>query len=223
MFKTCYHPRPLSARWDHIDFSVLLPDAMTALDPHRGCDDHTKSTTTASEQPDMHDMMMDVDDPPQPPPPQAVKPPQAKPHAAPVATTAASPSVVAASSGSHLAPSGTHLIAHSSISRPSLSPRAPHPSPRGPHSSIAPGVYGAGQGPKTLLVAPAGLTLSQDPNQPLNLSTSVPPEGPRPATTQGEWVRQQQQQQVYVSTVGEERWIAAQAVTAVAPSGVAAR
>lgn len=42
--------KELSARWDHIDFSTLLPDA-ASLDQHR--DKETKSTTTASEQPDL--------------------------------------------------------------------------------------------------------------------------------------------------------------------------
>ncbi|XP_064084749.1 TSC22 domain family protein 1-like isoform X3 [Macrobrachium nipponense] len=44
--------KELSARWDHIDFNTLLPD-MASLEQHR--DKETKSTTTASEQPDLDD------------------------------------------------------------------------------------------------------------------------------------------------------------------------
>lgn len=44
--------KELSARWDHIDFNALLPD-MASLEQHR--DKETKSTTTASEQPDLED------------------------------------------------------------------------------------------------------------------------------------------------------------------------
>ncbi|KAK7075954.1 hypothetical protein SK128_018555, partial [Halocaridina rubra] len=44
--------KELSARWDHIDFNTLLPD-MASLEQHR--DKETKSTTTASEQPDFED------------------------------------------------------------------------------------------------------------------------------------------------------------------------
>lgn len=53
--------KELAARWDHIDFSTLLPD-MATLDHHR--DKDTKSTTTASEQPDL----MEEELPPLPPP-----------------------------------------------------------------------------------------------------------------------------------------------------------
>merc|ERR1719341_424586 len=42
--------KELSAKWDHIDFNALLPD-MASLEHQR--DKETKSTTTASEQPDM--------------------------------------------------------------------------------------------------------------------------------------------------------------------------
>ncbi|KAK8745708.1 hypothetical protein OTU49_000334 [Cherax quadricarinatus] len=44
--------KELSARWDHIDFNALLPD-MASLEQYR--DKETKSTTTASEQPDLDD------------------------------------------------------------------------------------------------------------------------------------------------------------------------
>lgn len=44
--------KELSARWDHIDFNALLPDAAN-LEQHR--DKETKSTTTASEQPDLEE------------------------------------------------------------------------------------------------------------------------------------------------------------------------
>lgn len=44
--------KELSARWDHIDFSTIVPD-MASLEQQQ--DKETKSTTTASEQPDLDD------------------------------------------------------------------------------------------------------------------------------------------------------------------------
>ena len=46
--------KEISARWDHIDFNAILPD-MNSLENQK--DKETKSTTTASEQPDLDEDM----------------------------------------------------------------------------------------------------------------------------------------------------------------------
>ena len=46
--------KEISARWDHIDFNAILPD-MNSLENYK--DKETKSTTTASEQPDLDEEM----------------------------------------------------------------------------------------------------------------------------------------------------------------------
>ncbi|XP_071551434.1 uncharacterized protein [Panulirus ornatus] len=114
--------KELSARWDHIDFNALLPD-MASLEQHR--DKETKSTTTASEQPDLEeDSARDA---------------------------------------------GTQA---SSITSPCrLSPRLHADPPRG-SSNFAAVATDGGSGHSTAGLLPTRDHFS-DPNQPLNLSTSI--------------------------------------------------
>ncbi|XP_042224153.1 uncharacterized protein LOC121868002 isoform X2 [Homarus americanus] len=113
--------KELSARWDHIDFNALLPD-MASLEQHR--DKETKSTTTASEQPDLED------DTPR--------------------------------------DAGTQA---SSIAAPcTLSPRLHSEPPRGAITFATIGIDGSSNIGSSGLVPRDHFT---DPNQPLNLSTSI--------------------------------------------------
>lgn len=160
--------KELSARWDHIDFATLLPD-MTSLDHHR--DKETKSTTTASEQPDLDD------DPGLPP----TQPPVAAPRDAGTQVSAPVPVAVTV-------PAPVSLPA----APPTVSPRL-HPETVSRQPPVTFGGDGVSGPPREHF---------SDPNQPLNLSTSVDttrasPRGVtgRPPHQVGEWTGQQPPQQ----------------------------
>lgn len=151
--------KELSARWDHIDFNALLPD-MASLDQHR--DKETKSTTTASEQPDLEDDARDA--------------------------------------GTQVSPASPRL-------HPEPPARPPPPVPSTTLADSGPG-----------MAAPRDQHFT-DPNQPLNLSTSMvePSRAPQLVSQPGrsphhatDWGTQQPYQQptftTATGTAGEEAW-----------------
>lgn len=159
--------KELSARWDHIDFNALLPD-MASLDQHR--DKETKSTTTASEQPDLEDDARDA--------------------------------------GTQVSPAS-----------PRLHPDPPTPpAPPARNTTMADNVPG---------MAPPRDQHFTDPNQPLNLSTSMvePSRAPHLVSQPGrsphhtsDWSTQQTYQQptftTATGTAGEEAWQAVEVSSA---------